>query len=296
MIIQRIFALIAGLCFALAGYAQTETITYLHTDHLGSPVIARDAQGNTLWTDTYDPWGVRLNAPTANDADVGYTGHFEETDIGLTYAQARWYDPEIGRFLSPDDVDYIQGGFFHYNRFVYAANNPYKYSDPNGDSPAPTDIADFGYGVGSLLVTEIVYVAAKLNGNEAVASMAAADMSEARADAIFSTVGLVSAVPGTGRMLRAANNAESFESAVLLSKQLASREQLGQLSSGAGVVISQPAKQADRIAAQAGLDPANIQKVSSDARQAMDGQTIQTHAFRDASTNEIFEPKTIIGD
>ncbi len=81
-----------------------------------------------------------------------------------------------------------------------------------------------------------------------------------------------------------------------MEKQLASQEQLGQLSKGGGTVISQPANQAGRIASQTGRNPANIQKVSSDARVARDGQQIQTHSFRDASTNELIEPKTIIGD
>ncbi|MBV1882728.1 MAG: hypothetical protein KUG82_13905 [Pseudomonadales bacterium] len=90
----------------------------------------------------------------------------------------------------------------------------------------------------------------------------------------------------------AVNNANK----VKLEKQLASQEQLSQLSSGGGTVISQPAKQANRIASQTGGNPANIQKVSSDARVAGDGQQIQTHSFRDASTNVLIEPKTIIGD
>jgi len=92
------------------------------------------------------------------------------------------------------------------------------------------------------------------------------------------------------------NGANSATNALKLEKQLASQEQLGQLSKGGGTVISQPAKQADRIAAQTGRNPANIQKVSSDARVARDGQQIQTHSFRDAHTNELIEPKTIIGD
>lgn len=88
--------------------------------------------------------------------------------------------------------------------------------------------------------------------------------------------------------------ANSSVNGVKLQKQLASQEQLGQLSKGGGTVISQPAKQADRIAAQTGRNPANIQKVSSDAKVMKDGQQIQTHSFRDASTNELIEPKTII--
>jgi hypothetical protein len=79
--------------------------------------------------------------------------------------------------------------------------------------------------------------------------------------------------------------AGSAVAANMLGKELASASQMSQLAEGGGKVLSQPAKQAERIAAQTGADPSNIQKVSSDAFVAKDGQQIQTHAFRDASTN-----------
>ena len=60
--------------------------------------------------------------------------------------------------------------------------------------------------------------------------------------------------------------------------------------------ISQPAKQADRVPPEAGLNSENIQKVSSNSKLLKDGTQIETHAFRDVSTNELIEPKTIIGD
>lgn len=94
----------------------------------------------------------------------------------------------------------------------------------------------------------------------------------------------------------AGKGANSALNALKLEKQLASKEQLSRLSKGGGTVISHPAKQAGRIASQTGRNPADIQKVSSDVRVARDGQKFQTHSFRDASTNELIEPKTIIGD
>ena len=107
-------------------------------------------------------------------------------------------------------------------------------------------------------------------------------------------------VPGAGDVaakgIKAAGNAKSAANGVNLQKQLASESQVSQLSEGGGTVISQPAKQADRIAGQTGADPNNIQKVSSDSFTAKDGQQIQTHSFRDASTNELIEPKTIIDE
>ena len=126
--------LLSTLLLVLAGIAsaEIETVTWLHTDHLGSPLMARDAQGNTLWQEDYSPWGERLAAPSANSADIGYTGHYEEADIGLTYAQARWYDPAVGRFLSADAVEVRHAGARYFNRYTYTANNPVNYTDPDG--------------------------------------------------------------------------------------------------------------------------------------------------------------------
>lgn len=90
--------------------------------------------------------------------------------------------------------------------------------------------------------------------------------------------------------------ANSAVNRVRLEKQLASQEQVSQLTNGRGVVISQPAKQADRIATQNSRNSTNIQKVSSEARVTTDGQKIETHAYRDATDNKLFETKTIIKD
>jgi len=76
-----------------------------------------------------------------------------------------------------------------------------------------------------------------------------------------------------------ANNASSSTNALKLEKQLASQEQLGQLISGGGTFISQPAKQANRIAEASGRNAADIKKVSSDARIANDGTRIETHSL-----------------
>src|SRR5690606_4640080 len=55
-----------------------------------------------------------------------------------TYIKARYYDPVAMRFLSPDPVyvDLDSGGNF--NRYWYADNNPYTYTDPDGLCPPET--------------------------------------------------------------------------------------------------------------------------------------------------------------
>ncbi len=78
----------------------------------------------------YKPYGDSIEA--AKD-DVGYTGHKFDTDLGLSYMQARYYDPVIGRFYSNDPLGFRDVHSF--NRYAYANNNPYKYTDPDGNNP-----------------------------------------------------------------------------------------------------------------------------------------------------------------
>lgn len=58
---------------------------------------------------------------------------------GLTYMQQRYYDPQIGRFLSVDPVTAYSNPVGAFNRYWYASNNPYKFVDPDGR----TDVNNF---------------------------------------------------------------------------------------------------------------------------------------------------------
>ena len=55
-----------------------------------------------------------------------------DRETGLTYMQQRYYDPQIGRFLSVDPVTANSGTGANFNRYWYANNNPYKFIDPDG--------------------------------------------------------------------------------------------------------------------------------------------------------------------
>ena len=58
--------------------------------------------------------------------------------------QARYYDPVIGRFYSNDPQGFRD--VFSFNRYAYANNNPYKYTDPDGEDPVGNMFAQaFGY-------------------------------------------------------------------------------------------------------------------------------------------------------
>jgi len=123
---------------ALIGFvlpaAYGQTVTYIHTDAMGSPIAATDASGNLVETSEYAPYGELLNRPV-KDAP-GYTGHVEDAATGLTYMQERYYDPAIGAFLSVDPVTaYDSGNWRQFNRYAYAFSSPYKFTDPDGRNP-----------------------------------------------------------------------------------------------------------------------------------------------------------------
>ncbi len=65
---------------------------------------------------------------------LDYTGH-QGDPSGLVYMGARYYDPEIGRFLSMDPASFSPGNVQSFNRYAYANNNPYRYVDPDGELP-----------------------------------------------------------------------------------------------------------------------------------------------------------------
>ena len=131
------------------------TLLYRHGDHLGSTVLTSDVNGNVITGATVEfrPYG----APATGNPPFGpgFTGHFNDNNTGLTYMQARYYDPAIGRFISVDPSR-LNGGF---NQYAYVLNNPLNKTDPNGlqvlglDSYAETQVRmdDPAFAQGQLL-------------------------------------------------------------------------------------------------------------------------------------------------
>jgi len=135
----QLFLMLCTVLVASVTQAATEKTTYFHNDALGSPIAATDGTGKLLWTESYKPYGERLEKIDGNETGLFYTGKQEEKDIGLSYFGARWYDPVAGRFTGVDPVGFNPGNVHSFNRYAYANNNPYAFVDPDGRSSEHID-------------------------------------------------------------------------------------------------------------------------------------------------------------
>ena len=83
----------------------------------------------------YEPYGEDRDTGTSLVTDRKFTGQTEDQSIGLYWYQSRAYDPDTGRFCSPDVVVPEPGNPQALNRYSYVYNNPLKFVDPSGHSP-----------------------------------------------------------------------------------------------------------------------------------------------------------------
>ncbi len=109
------------------------SLLYLHGDHIGSASVATGSGGQVISQQDFDPWG-NLRAGTTgtiSQTDVNYTGQVKDGS-GLLYDHARYYDPYVSRFVSPDSV--VPGAVDpqSFNRYSYVHNNPLIRTDPTG--------------------------------------------------------------------------------------------------------------------------------------------------------------------
>lgn len=123
-------AAIAMVVVTFVGTATAQTVTYIHTDALGSPVAETDASGNVIKRLAYEPYGAVVSGEVTDGP--GYTGHVSDAATGLSYMQQRYMDPELGVFLSVDPIDALSDPISSFGRYVYANQNPYSYFDPDG--------------------------------------------------------------------------------------------------------------------------------------------------------------------
>lgn len=129
--------------------AKIAEVYYFHTDQVGLPEELSNAQGQLVWQATYKTWGntqaeewklVEADGGRVHSLDAGdqpenearqqnlrFQGQYLDRDTGLHYNTFRFYDPDIGRFISPDPIG-LAGGI---NLGSYSPN-PITWIDPWG--------------------------------------------------------------------------------------------------------------------------------------------------------------------
>ena len=124
--------MVYGESQTVTGSVYGDTYYYLYNDH-GDVIALTDEQGNIVTTYEYDEWG-NLISQTGNITNPYlYAGYRYDSETGLYYLIARYYDPVTGRFLSKDPVEGIEGDTQSLNPYAYALNNPMNLTDPDGE-------------------------------------------------------------------------------------------------------------------------------------------------------------------
>ena len=122
------------------------TLLYLHGDHLGSTILVTKADGTIYSDQGYRAYGRYRHGGTL-PTDHRFTGQ-KLDNTGLYYYNARYYDPEIGQFISPDTLVPDPTNVFAYNRYMYVAGNPMRLTDSSGHVwETIADVISVGYDI-----------------------------------------------------------------------------------------------------------------------------------------------------
>lgn len=125
---------------ARLGQESAAGMAYFLTDALGSVRQLVDDSGVTL-TRSYAPYGKDSSSSGNATSYYGYTGEWMDAS-GMVYLRARYYSPELGRFISRDRWKGSANEPMSYNAWLYTYENPINYTDPSGyrrDDPPPKD-------------------------------------------------------------------------------------------------------------------------------------------------------------
>ena len=109
----------------------------------------------------FDSWGKLLSTSGSLASTLGknnpfrYRGYVYDEETGFYYVSSRYYDPEIGRWISPEpnvyNGEFDEGaGLIGYNVYAYCANNPVNNLDPTGEFVISTAVL-IGIGIGALI-------------------------------------------------------------------------------------------------------------------------------------------------
>jgi RHS repeat-associated protein len=113
------------------GTGPLQKIRYYHNDLNGLPEQLTEADDHNVWQATYRVWGNTLEEVREpyyiEEQNLRFQGQYLDRETGLHFNTFRFYDPDVGRFTTPDPIG-LAGGI---NLYLYAAN-PLGWVDPLG--------------------------------------------------------------------------------------------------------------------------------------------------------------------
>lgn len=132
-----------GKADCLAG-SEFETTTFYHTDQTGTPLAVTDSEGRVVWQATYLPFGEEYSVSGPLENNRRFIGKEKDVETGLTHVGSRYLLDHGGRFLSTDPVRLVDPATGkinpiilanpqRLNLYAYGLNNPYRYTDPDGN-------------------------------------------------------------------------------------------------------------------------------------------------------------------
>jgi len=110
-------------------------VSYYHYDGLGSVVALSDEDGDTVQVYEYDVYGNVAASDPNHTNPFMFTGRRMDSETGLYFYRARYYNPALGRFLQTDPIGHGDG----MNMYAYCGNNPIGSVDHYGLAAAPPD-------------------------------------------------------------------------------------------------------------------------------------------------------------
>ena len=113
------------------------TYYYYLRDGQGNIIKLIDGNGATVVSYSYDPWGACTTSGTMASTlgtlnPFRYHGYVYDEETGWYYLSSRYYNPEVGRYLSADTLSSTGQGVLGYNMYAYCLNNPTTNYDPSG--------------------------------------------------------------------------------------------------------------------------------------------------------------------
>ncbi len=116
----------------IASKDSSGTALYFHGDHLNSSNVITDSSGNQAALYEYTPYGEVVTHTGSASVKHQFTGQEKDDSTGLQYFASRYYDPQLGRFITADTIVPKLINPQEFNRYSYVNNNPVKFTDPSG--------------------------------------------------------------------------------------------------------------------------------------------------------------------